>query len=301
VTVPNYDEGGFRSSLLGTENIDTMQPQTSIRMPDTFMTPPLVCLFSAASARPLISTGKERDAESGNDYFGARYYASTMGRWMSPDWSAKSSPVPYATFGDPQSLNLYQYVRNNPLTNRDADGHDCPPDCGAATDLVKSIQGIFNGDNIKQGLSNGWDNAKSTLGISNGQITTAGGRVDLTTTVTTGNVQTTSNGTQTATLVPGVGGTVDATVHAPGATPGPVSVSVGTPVVSVSATNSSVTVSAGYVAGPPVKAGLNGGVDTAAASSAASTVVSTVKGFFVSAPPPPPPPPPPPCATSGHC
>jgi RHS repeat-associated protein len=33
-------------------------------------------------------TGKERDAESGLDYFGARYYASNMGRWMSPDWSA---------------------------------------------------------------------------------------------------------------------------------------------------------------------------------------------------------------------
>jgi RHS repeat-associated protein len=30
-------------------------------------------------------TGKERDAESGLDYFGARYYGSTMGRWMSPD------------------------------------------------------------------------------------------------------------------------------------------------------------------------------------------------------------------------
>ena len=29
-------------------------------------------------------TGKERDAESGLDYFGARYYASNMGRWMSP-------------------------------------------------------------------------------------------------------------------------------------------------------------------------------------------------------------------------
>jgi RHS repeat-associated protein len=41
-------------------------------------------------------TGKERDAESGNDYFGARYYASSMGRWMSPDWSAKVEPVPYA-------------------------------------------------------------------------------------------------------------------------------------------------------------------------------------------------------------
>ena len=32
-----------------------------------------------------LSTGKERDTESGNDYFGARYYASTMGRWLSPD------------------------------------------------------------------------------------------------------------------------------------------------------------------------------------------------------------------------
>jgi len=31
------------------------------------------------------STGKERDTESGNDYFGARYYASSMGRFVSPD------------------------------------------------------------------------------------------------------------------------------------------------------------------------------------------------------------------------
>jgi len=30
-------------------------------------------------------TGKERDTESGLDYFGARYYGSNMGRWMSPD------------------------------------------------------------------------------------------------------------------------------------------------------------------------------------------------------------------------
>jgi RHS repeat-associated protein len=41
-------------------------------------------------------TGKERDTESGNDYFGARYYASSMGRFMSPDWSAKEDPVAYA-------------------------------------------------------------------------------------------------------------------------------------------------------------------------------------------------------------
>jgi RHS repeat-associated protein len=68
-------------------------------------------------------TGKERDTESGNDYFGARYYASTMGRWLSPDWSAKVMPVPYAKLDNPQSLNLYAYVGNNPLIHIDADGH----------------------------------------------------------------------------------------------------------------------------------------------------------------------------------
>jgi RHS repeat-associated protein len=71
------------------------------------------------------STGKERDAESGNDYFLARYYSSALGRFMSPDWSAKEEPVPYATMDDPQSLNLYAYVRNNPLARTDPDGHCC--------------------------------------------------------------------------------------------------------------------------------------------------------------------------------
>ena len=40
--------------------------------------------------------GKERDSESNLDNFGARYYGSAMGRWMSPDWSAKAEPVPYS-------------------------------------------------------------------------------------------------------------------------------------------------------------------------------------------------------------
>ncbi len=69
-------------------------------------------------------TGKERDSESGNDYFEARYYSSSMGRFMSPDWSAKQDPVPYAKLDDPQSLNLYAYVRNNPLSRVDLDGHN---------------------------------------------------------------------------------------------------------------------------------------------------------------------------------
>jgi RHS repeat-associated protein len=70
-----------------------------------------------------LSTGKERDTESGNDYFGARYYASTMGRFMSPDWSDIPEAVPYADLGNPQSLNLYSYAGNNPLIHFDKDGH----------------------------------------------------------------------------------------------------------------------------------------------------------------------------------
>jgi RHS repeat-associated protein len=68
-------------------------------------------------------TGKERDSETGLDYFGARYFSSAQGRFTSPDWSAAPQPVPYADFEDPQTLNLYAYGRNNPLRNRDLDGH----------------------------------------------------------------------------------------------------------------------------------------------------------------------------------
>lgn len=69
-------------------------------------------------------TGKERDTESNLDEFGARYYASSVGRFMTPDWAAAPTDVPYANFGNPQSLNLYSYVENNPTTLGDLDGHD---------------------------------------------------------------------------------------------------------------------------------------------------------------------------------
>jgi RHS repeat-associated protein len=57
------------------------------------------------------------------DCFGARYYSNGLGRFITPDWAAKPAAVPYAVLGDPQSLNLYSYVRNIPTTNVDADGH----------------------------------------------------------------------------------------------------------------------------------------------------------------------------------
>jgi RHS repeat-associated protein len=74
---------------------------------------------------PMHFTGKQRDYESGLDNFGARYFGggNNIGRFMTPDWASKPTAVPYATFGNPQSLNLYSYVGNNPLSHIDGDGH----------------------------------------------------------------------------------------------------------------------------------------------------------------------------------
>jgi RHS repeat-associated protein len=63
-------------------------------------------------------TGKERDYESGLDNFGARYNSSSMGRFVSAD----PITVTPGRMADPQQLNLYSYVKNNPLAFTDPTG-----------------------------------------------------------------------------------------------------------------------------------------------------------------------------------
>jgi RHS repeat-associated protein len=94
-------------------------------------------------------TGKERDTESGLDEFGARYYGSSFGRFMTPDWATTPIDVPYADFGNPQSLNLYSYVKNNPTTFGDPDGHCCWEEVKASTiflgqEVVGLGKGVIN-------------------------------------------------------------------------------------------------------------------------------------------------------------
>ena len=80
--------------------------------------------------------GKERDVETsvgsgntnGNDDFGARYYSNRFGRWLSADWSNVAAPVPYANLSNPQTLNLYAMVADDPESFADLDGHQ--PSCG---------------------------------------------------------------------------------------------------------------------------------------------------------------------------
>lgn len=87
--------------------------------------------------RPITSTcaqnykfeGKERDTETGNDDFDARYYSWRFGRWLSSDWSEDPEPIPYADLTNPQTLNLYAMVTNDPESFADLDGHDA--DAGA--------------------------------------------------------------------------------------------------------------------------------------------------------------------------
>ena len=78
------------------------------------------CSFSVAYRNGCKFTGKERDTESGLDNFGARYDASSLGRFMTPD----PLYLEFHRLVDPQQLNLYSYVRNNPLSLTDPTGLD---------------------------------------------------------------------------------------------------------------------------------------------------------------------------------
>jgi RHS repeat-associated protein len=93
-------------------------------------------IVSGSDTNHFKFTGKERDIESGLDDFGARHYSSTVGRFMTPDWSRDPDPVPYADYENPQTLNLYQYVENNPLNAWDPDGHGHWAPCPGNSDAL---------------------------------------------------------------------------------------------------------------------------------------------------------------------
>lgn len=85
-------------------------------------------------------TGKEYDAESGNDYFPARYYSASTGRWLSPD--------PYEgsyDWANPQSFNRYAYVNGRPTSATDPSGEEACATTIALAELgpVDAIPGVF--------------------------------------------------------------------------------------------------------------------------------------------------------------
>ncbi len=111
------------------------------------MTQSAACASDVCFA-PSRCTGKERDQESGNDHFDARYYASSMGRFLSPDpglW-----PI-----DDPQSFNMYAYGLNNPLRYVDEEGEAAKDRVNAANELVNRnppIPYVWGGKCARTGL-----------------------------------------------------------------------------------------------------------------------------------------------------
>jgi RHS repeat-associated protein len=127
--------------------------------------------ISGGSTSTHKFTGKEHDAESGLDDFEARYYSSALGRFISADWSSAPEPVPYADFLDPQSLNLYAYVRNLPTVNVDSDGHCCDIDPDQLQRIADTPQQVLTG---------------AMKGLWNSGTAMVNGVGDLISTVTTG-------------------------------------------------------------------------------------------------------------------
>jgi RHS repeat-associated protein len=127
-------------------------------------------LFTSTCAQNYKFEGKERDTETGNDDFGARYYSSVYGRWLSPDWSSVPAPVPYADLTNPQTLNLYAMVRDNPETFADLDGH-CDW-CSDALDFATgAIQGAASSISLGAvGAPSSSDSAASRLGQAFGSV-----------------------------------------------------------------------------------------------------------------------------------
>ena len=88
----------------------------------------------------------------GLDYFGARYFSAAQGRFTSPD-----EPFADQHPEDPQSWNMYGYVRNNPIKNTDPDGRDCTDGFTACLNyIIGGLNGILNTpSNLATGLNRG--------------------------------------------------------------------------------------------------------------------------------------------------
>jgi RHS repeat-associated protein len=92
--------------------------------------------------------GHERDNETGLDYMLARYYSNPLGRFLTPDWSSIPVPVPYADLTNPQTLNQYAYVHNNPMSFGDPDGHIDWPSWSDVGDFIRGVANAYGSDNL---------------------------------------------------------------------------------------------------------------------------------------------------------
>jgi len=133
------------------------------------------------AGQPRKFTGKERDPETGLDYFGARYYGSKIGRFTTVD----PAYVLQANLVDPQRWNKYAYARNNPLKYTDPDGRliDTIADVGfIGWDLFDMGRSAYRGEGISgtQWLALGGDIVGAAIPFATGvgAAIRAGNKID---------------------------------------------------------------------------------------------------------------------------
>jgi len=272
----------------------------------------------AADATEHHFTGKERDSESGNDYFGARYYASSMGRWLSPD--PKQPNIKFLF--NPQKWNKYNYVLDNPLTNVDPDGQE-EVTVQLRAYIPQAHQGPYRGDNRGPTTS---QNVTSRTSITvrvetdpsknggNPVISNPGGQAGTTHNDWTGTSATQTNGLPTATVTRDSNGNVVINIKQDAANPlTPQSATPGIKSdlnVTIPENASSVS-TGGTVSGSPafeLNVGTEGGANINIPLQGASNNpvafgagLTQTNPVVNTTPLPPPPPPPTSCATGGSC
>jgi RHS repeat-associated protein len=143
-TIDYYEE-----DMLGSSRTMVQAGQTSVCFDADFLPFGYEKDVTTTCTQNYKFEGKERDTETSNDDFGARYYTFRLGRWLSADWSSVPAPVPYANLTNPQTLNLYAMVSDNPESFADLDGHDrIPSTTGGCTITPGGAEGCKSTANV---------------------------------------------------------------------------------------------------------------------------------------------------------
>ena len=95
-----------------------------------------------------------RSAPAGDEYNTLNRHYTPSGRWLSPD----PGGVKVVHLDDPQTWNMYAYVRNNPTTLTDPTGLD-----------PSTSQAQIEGEAVCQALSNFWCASSAPAGTTNDQ------------------------------------------------------------------------------------------------------------------------------------
>jgi RHS repeat-associated protein len=125
---PDGSKTFYNNDNLGSSNVLTNQSGQLVEKTTYY---PFGGIQSGGTQSKFLYTGQKRDSETGLDYYNARYYNDQISRFTQPDDIVQD-------LYNPQSLNRYSYVGNNPLRYIDPSGHF------SISSLISSIASIFS-------------------------------------------------------------------------------------------------------------------------------------------------------------